>query len=103
MARMRLSVAAAMKTSPPAVATAPPLFGVPILIGSMEGIPHGPFATRRAERAIPNGSPRAQIDGAYAAIGRLLAEKLGERQAPAGIDVDGERNAHLRVAGAFGT
>ena len=33
------------------------------------------IATRRAERAIPNGSPRAQIDGAYAAIGGLFQRR----------------------------
>ena len=76
--------------NPPAVTTAPPLFGVPILIGSMEGMPHGPLRARRAERAVPNGSPRAQIDGAYAAIGRLFAEETRKRHAPAGVDFDGE-------------
>ena len=53
--------------------------------------------------AIPNGSPRAQIDGAYATIGRLFAEEPGGRQAPAGVDIDGEWHAHLRIAGAFRT
>jgi hypothetical protein len=47
---MAKKVAAAMKTTPPAVRTAPPLFGVPILIGSMEGMPHGPL-----RRAVPSG------------------------------------------------
>ena len=59
-------------------------------------------AARRAERAIPNGSPRAQIDGAYAAIGGLFAEETSGRHARAGVDFDGERHTHLRIAGAFG-
>ena len=43
-------VAAAMKISPPADTAAPPLFGVPISTGSMEGMPNGPFL-----RAVPKG------------------------------------------------
>src|SRR5262245_58277808 len=51
IARRRLSVAAAMKTSPAAVIRDPPLLGVPILIGSSYGIPNGPLA-----RASPSGA-----------------------------------------------
>jgi hypothetical protein len=50
MARMRSSVAAAMKISPAAVITAPPLLGVPIVIGRYEGMPNGPL-----QRAVPRG------------------------------------------------
>ncbi|MNI84880.1 hypothetical protein D3C73_1418190 [compost metagenome] len=50
MARIRSSVAAAMKISPPAVTAEPPLFGVPISSGSMEGMPNGPFFL-----AVPKG------------------------------------------------
>ncbi|KAG1240051.1 hypothetical protein G6F68_018038 [Rhizopus microsporus] len=41
-------------------------------------------------------------DGPDAAIRRLLAQQAGERQPPAGIDLDGVRRAYLRVARAFG-
>src|SRR3546814_3988489 len=54
IARIRLSVAAAMKISPLAVTTAPPLFGVPMVIGNIEGMPNGPLV-----RAVPKG--RSQI------------------------------------------
>ncbi len=50
IARNKLSVAAAMKISPPAVTTGPPLFGVPIVIGSIDGMPNGPLLT-----ALPSG------------------------------------------------
>src|SRR3546814_11218815 len=50
IARIRLSVAAAMKISPLAVTTAPPLFGVPMVIGNIEGMPNGPLV-----RAVPQG------------------------------------------------
>src|SRR3546814_3418201 len=50
IARIRLSVAAAMKIRPLAVTTEPPLFGVPIVIGSIDGMPKGPFV-----RAVPKG------------------------------------------------
>ena len=50
MALIKSSVAAAMKIKPPAVIMAPPLLGVPILNGSIEGMPKGPL-----RRAVPNG------------------------------------------------
>src|ERR1041384_7334102 len=50
IARSRSSVAAAMKTRPLAVVTAPPLFGVPMLNGSIVGNLKGPFL-----RAVPSG------------------------------------------------
>ena len=44
-----------------------------------------------------------QIDGAYATIGRLFTEKPGGRHTPAGVNFDGERHAHLRIARSFRT
>src|SRR4051794_9786524 len=52
--RIRSSVAAAMKMSPLAVVTAPPLFGVPIAYGNKVGMLNGPL-----RRAVPSG--RSQI------------------------------------------
>src|SRR5665213_2540914 len=44
------SVMAAMKNNPLAVVTGPPLLGVPISNGSIEGMPKGPLRC-----AVPNG------------------------------------------------
>jgi len=47
---LRLSVAAAMNTRPPAVVIGPPLLGTPKRTGRPVGKPNGPFA-----RAVPSG------------------------------------------------
>src|SRR3546814_17366498 len=59
IARIRLSVAAAMKISPLAVTTAPPLFGVPLVTGSIDGIPNGTLV-----RGVPKiGRPSCRERG----------------------------------------
>ena len=49
-ARNFWSVVAAMKVRPPAVTSGPPLFGVPMVSGSIDGMPNGPFFS-----ALPSG------------------------------------------------
>src|SRR5690606_30020559 len=59
-------------------------------------------APRRTEGPVPDRFAGAQVDRAKAAVGRFLAEQAGERQTPAGVDVDRIGRAGLRVPGTLG-
>ena len=58
--------------------------------------------TRRAQRSIPQGLARRQADGPDMAVRRLGTRHVRIGHAPAGVDVDGIRRAHLRVTRTFG-
>ena len=55
-----------------------------------------PVLARRPKGPVPKGAPGGKLDGADAAIGRLLAQQAGQRHAPAGIDLNGIGRADLR-------
>src|SRR3546814_16802162 len=74
IARIRLSVAAAIKIRPLAVTTEPPLFGVPIVIGSFVGMPKGPFV-----RAAPKGRPHIVIPVIFSLVRIQLQQDWTKR------------------------
>lgn len=80
--RIKLSVTAATRPIPPAITIAPPLFGVPIVQGSIESIANGRLVRASPGRTVPNCVTCCHIDRTDAATGRLLAKQSGKRMAP---------------------